>query len=96
MECIIEVEEHSVESVEEVVCLGVKYSADGRMEGELDRRIGMAMSVVGAMQKKVVGSRELSMKAKVEGYNAMVVPMMTYGCEAWMLRERRPGCRPQK
>ena len=94
MECIIEVEEHSVESVEEVVCLGVKYSADGRMEGELDRRIGMAMSVVGAMQKKVVRSRELSMKAKL--YNAMVVPMITYGCEAWMLRERRPGCRHQK
>ena len=36
MECNIEVEEHSVESVEEVVYLGVKYSADGRMEGELD------------------------------------------------------------
>ena len=21
-------------------------------------------------------------------YNAMVVPMMTYGCESWVLRER--------
>ena len=58
--------------------LGVKFSADGRMEGELDRRIGIAVSAVGAMQKKVFGCRELSKKANVEVYNAMVVPMMSY------------------
>ena len=46
------------------------------------------MSAVGALQKKVFGSRELSKKAKVEVYNAMVVPMMTCGCYSWMLRER--------
>ena len=63
--------------------LGVKFSAEGRMEGELDRRIGMAMSAVGAMQK-VFGSRELSKKAKVEVYNAMVVSMITYSCESWV------------
>ena len=40
------------------------------------------------IQKKAFGSRELSKKAKVEEYNAMVVPMMTYGCESWVLRER--------
>ena len=68
--------------------LGVKFSADGKIEGELDRRSGMAMSAVRVMQKKVFGSRELSTKAKVEVYNAMVVPMMTYGCESWVLRER--------
>ena len=32
MECNTEVEEHSVESAEEVVYLGVEFSADGRME----------------------------------------------------------------
>ena len=36
----------------------------------------------------VLGSRELSEKAKVEVYNAMAVSMMTYGCESWVLRER--------
>ena len=64
MQCNIEVEEHSVESVEEVVYLGVKFSTDGRMEGELDRRIGIAMSAEGAMQEKVFGSRELGKKAR--------------------------------
>ena len=88
MKCNIEVEEHSVERGEEVVYLEVRFSVDGRMEREVNRRIGMAMSAEGAMRKKVFGSRELSKKAKVEVNNAMVERMMTYSCELWVLRER--------
>ena len=68
--------------------LGVKFSEDGRMEGELERRIGMALSTFGAMKAKVFGNRGLSQKAKMQVYNAMVVPVMTYGCESWVLREK--------
>ena len=49
MECNIEIEEHSVKSVNETVYLGVKISADGRMKGELDRRIRSAMSALGSL-----------------------------------------------
>ena len=83
-----EAKKYSVESVEEVVYLEVRFIADGRMERELNRRISMAMSSEGAMRKKVFGSRELSKKAKVEVNNAMIVRMMTYGCESWVLKER--------
>ena len=86
-ECDIMVEGHSLKSVNKVV-LGVKFSADGRMDGELDRRIGSATSAFEALKENVFGSKELSRKAKMEVYNAMVVPMMTYGCESWVLRER--------
>ena len=40
------------------------------------------------MRAKVFGNRGLSWKAKMQVYNAMVVPMMTYGCESWVLREK--------
>jgi len=40
-----------VENVSEAVCLWVKFTEDGRMEGELERRVGIAMSTVGAMRK---------------------------------------------
>ena len=87
MQHTVEIEEHSVKSVIETVYLRVKISADGMMEGELDRRrIRSAMSAFGSLKKNVFGSRELSWKAKVEVYNAVVVPMMTYGCESWMVR----------
>ena len=83
-ECDINVEGQSVKSVNKVVYLGVKFSADGRMDGELDRRTGSAMSAFGALKENVFGSKELSRKAKMEVYNAMV----PYGCESWVLRER--------
>ena len=86
--CKVEVEGHNVENVREAVYLGVKFSEDGRMEGQLERRIGIAMSTVRAMKAKVFGNRGLSWKAKMQVYNVMVVPMMTYGCESWVLRER--------
>ena len=78
-----------MEDVREAVCLGLKFSEDGRMEGELERRIGIAMTTVGAMKAKVFGNRGLCWKAKMQEYNAMVVPMMTYGCELWVLREKK-------
>ena len=66
----------------------MKFSEDERMEGELERRIGIAMSAVGAMKEKVLGNKGLSCKAKMRVYNAMVVPMLTYGCKSWVLREK--------
>ena len=77
-----------MEHVSEAVCLGVKFSEDGRMEGELEKRIGIAMSTVRAMKEKAFGNRGLSCKAKMQVYNAMVVPMLTYGCESWVIREK--------
>ena len=45
MECNIEDIPQSVKTLTKVVYLGVMYSADGRMEGEVVRRlIGIAMS----------------------------------------------------
>ena len=77
-----------MENVSEAVYLGVKFSEDGRMEGELKRRVGIALGTVGAMKAKVFGNRRLSWKAKMEVYNAIVAPMMMYGCESWVLREK--------
>ena len=34
------------------------------------------------------GNKELSKEAKLIVYNAVVVPTLVYGCEAWVLRER--------
>ena len=61
----------------EAVYLGVKFSEGGRMEGELERTIGIAMSTVRVMKAKVFENRGLSWKAKMQVYNAKVVPMMT-------------------
>ena len=86
-ECNLEIEGERVQNVKETVYLGVKLSEDGKLESEVERRIGMTMQAVGAM-KKVYESREISREAKVAVFKAVAVPTLTYGCESWVLRER--------
>ena len=86
-ECNIEIDGEKVKNVKETVYLGVKLSEDGKMGGEVERRIGMTMQTVGAM-KKEYESREISREAKVTVFESVTIPTLTYGCEVWVLTER--------
>ena len=55
----LEIDGEGVKNVIETVYLGVKLSEDGKMESEVERRIGMTIQAVGAMMK-VYESREIS------------------------------------
>ena len=55
-ECKVEVGDIQLEQAKETVCLGVRLSKNGRMESELERRIGRRATVVGSLRKN--GLRE--------------------------------------
>ena len=84
----MEVDGVRLKQARETVYLGVRLSENGGMESELERRIGMAATAVGALREPIFGNKELSKEAKLTVYNAVVVPILVYGCEAWVLRER--------
>ncbi len=69
--------------MEEFKYLGVLFTSEGRMEGEIDRRIGAASSVMSVVVKK-----ELSCKAKLSSYRSIYLPTLTYGRELWVMTER--------
>ena len=76
-DCNLEIERERVKNVKETVYLGVKLSEDGKLESEVERRIGMTMQAVGAM-KKVYESRETSREANVAVFKAVAVPTLTW------------------
>ena len=49
-------------------------SDDGRMDCELEKRIGAALSAAGAARSQVFESRELSRSAKMLVYKAIIQP----------------------
>ena len=88
VDCSVEVDGRKLENVGELTCLGVILSEDGKMECELEKRIGAALSAAGAVRSQVFESRELSRSAKMLLYKAMIEPTLMYGAESWVLMER--------
>ncbi|TWW73543.1 hypothetical protein D4764_15G0009370 [Takifugu flavidus] len=88
VECLLQVKEEILPQVEEFKYLGVLFRSEGRMEQEIDRRIGAASAVMRTLHQSVVVKRELSQKAKLSIYHSIFVPTLTYGHELWVMTER--------
>ncbi|TWW74379.1 hypothetical protein D4764_14G0003810 [Takifugu flavidus] len=82
VECLLRVK------VEEFKYLGVLFTSEGRMEQDIDRRIGASSAVIRTLNRSVVVKRELSQKAKLSIYRSIFVPTLTYGHELWVMTER--------
>ena len=68
MECSLRVGNEILPQVEEFKYLGVLFTSEGRMEREIDGRIGAASAVLRALRRSVVVKKELSQKAKLSIY----------------------------
>ncbi|KAK0145403.1 Actin-binding LIM protein 3 [Merluccius polli] len=88
VECTLRVGDEILPQVEEFKYLGVLFMSEGRMEREIDRRIGAASAVMRTLHGSVVVKRELSRKAKLSIYQLIYVPALTYGHELWVVTER--------
>ncbi|TWW63118.1 hypothetical protein D4764_03G0001260 [Takifugu flavidus] len=88
VECLLRVKEEILPQVEEFKYLRVLFTSEGRMEQEIDRRIGAVSAVIRTQHQSVVMKRELSQKAKLSIYRSIFVPIFTDGHELWVMTER--------
>ncbi|KAK3542195.1 hypothetical protein QTP86_017365 [Hemibagrus guttatus] len=86
--CTLQVGGEVLPQVEEFKYLGVLFTSEGRMDREIDRRIGAAAAVMRSMYRSVVVKKELNRKAKLSIYQSIYVPTLTYGHELWVMTER--------
>ena len=93
MDCSAEVDSRILENIRKKTYLGVILSENGRIDNELDKRIGAALSAAGAVRIHVFESRELSrsvrVRLKMPVYKAMIEPTLTYGAESRLLKEKQ-------
>ena len=71
-QCVLQVNGATLKQVEKFKCLGVAFTSDGRQDEELDTRIGKASAVMRALHYSVVMKRELSKKAKLSIFKAVL------------------------
>ncbi|KAI3368036.1 hypothetical protein L3Q82_026859 [Scortum barcoo] len=91
--CPLRVGGEILPQVEEFKYLGVLFTSEGKMEREIDRRIGAASAV---MRVGVPDRRgEEGAESKGEALDLPVnlhVPTLTYGHELWVMTERTRSC----
>ena len=74
------------ETVKDFIFLGFKITAHGDCSHEINRCLlfgRKAMKNLDSMLK----SRDITLPTKVRMINAMVFPVVTYGCESWTVKK---------
>ena len=69
-----------------LIFLGSKITADGDCSHEIKRCLLLgrkAMTKLGSILK----SRDITLPTKVCLVNAVVIPVVTYGCESWTIKK---------
>ena len=75
-----------VETVDDLIFLGSKITADGDCSHEIKRCLLLGRKVMTNLDS-VSKSRDITLSAKVHLIKAMIFPVVMYGCESWTIKE---------
>ena len=76
----------TVERVADFIFLGSKITADGDCSREIKRRLLLGRKVMTNLDS-VFKSRDITLSTKICLVNAMVFPVVMYGCESWTVKK---------
>ena len=74
------------ETVGDFIFLGSKITADGNCSHEIKRCLLLERKVVTNLEG-ILKSRDITLSIKIHLVKAMVFPVVTYGCESWIIKK---------
>ena len=75
-----------METVSDFIFLGSKITADGDYSHETKRRLLLGRKAMTNLDS-TLKSRDITLPTKVHLVNAMVFPVVIYGCETWTIKK---------
>ena len=75
-----------VETVADFIFLGSKITVDGDCSHEIKRRLLLGRKGVTNLDS-ILKSRDITLPTKVCLVNAIVFPVVMYGCESWTIKK---------
>ena len=76
----------TVETVSDFILGGSKITADGDCSHEIKRCLLLERKVMTNLDS-ILKSRDITLPTKVHLVNAMVFPVVMYGCESWTIKQ---------
>ena len=81
-----QIDGETVETVANFIFLGSKITADGDRSHEIKRRLLLGRKVMTNLDS-ILKSKDITLPTKVHLVKAMVFPIVTYGCESWVIKK---------
>ena len=81
----VAVQGEPVSFVDNFVYLGSAIGSGGRSFLEINRRLGIASSVMNSLNRSVWRCRYLCRRTKIRLFRALVLPVLLYGSETWSI-----------
>ena len=81
----------TMETVKDSILGGSKITADGDCSHEIKRCLLLGRKVM-AKLASILKSRDITLPTKIRLVNAMVFPIVMYGCESWTIKNANCHC----
>ena len=81
-----EIDGETMETVADFIFLGSKITVDGDCRHEIKRHLLPGKKAT-TNQDSILKSRDTTLPTKVHLVKAMVIPVVTYGCESWTIKK---------
>ena len=81
-----EIDRKTVETVSDLIFLGSKITTDGDCSHEIKRRLLLGRKVMTNLDS-IFKSRDITLPTKIRLVEAMVFPVVMYGCESWTVKK---------
>ena len=81
-----EMDGKTVETVSNFIFGGSKITADGDYSHEIKRCLLLGRKIMTNLDS-ILKSRDITLPTKVHLVKAMVIPVVTYGCESWTVKK---------
>ena len=81
-----QIDGETMETVSDFIFLGSKITADGDCSHEIKRRLLLGRKVITNLDS-ILKSRDITLPTKVCLVQAMVFPVVMYGCESWTVKK---------
>ena len=75
-----------MDTVSDFILGGSKITADGDCSHEIKRRLHLGRKVMTSLDS-ILKSRDITLPTKAHLVNAMVFPVVMYGCESWTMKK---------
>ena len=76
----------TMETVTDCIFLGSKITADGDCSHEIKRHLLLGRKAMTNLDT-ILKSRDITLPKSVHLVKAMVFPVVTYGCESWIIKK---------